>query len=180
MRSRDSAGMDEPAASLWIRAGRAKERQKKSYVADWLIGFEWWLSRHPHPGSPRRWRGRSQATGQWVVSRLLVWLAPRSRRRQVESYDHAQHREDGGEVAAVIASSRRRLAASTPGPSRTSTPPLPPSSPPSSVQSIPMADPAAAKGGMMGGDVQRRSGSQRTEGWWCRRTYSVEQILYHY
>jgi len=44
------------------------------------------------------------------------WFAPRSRRRQVdeeeESYDHAQHRRKGEEVA-VIASSRRRPAHQT-------------------------------------------------------------------
>lgn len=51
-----------------------------------------------------------EKSSDWPMgwSRLLVWLAPRSRRRQVESYDHAQHWDEGGEVAAVIASSRRR------------------------------------------------------------------------
>lgn len=75
------------------------------------------------------------------------------------------HSTGRGEVAAaVIASSRRRPAHQARHVHQHHPLGRPPSSPPSTVQSIPMADPAAAKGGMMGGDVQRRSGSQRTEG----------------
>lgn len=113
-----------------------------------------------------------EKSSDWPMgwSRLLVWLAPRSRRRQVESYDHAQHWDEGGEVAAVIASSRRRRRPAHQARHVHQHHPLgppPPSSPLSTVQSIPIADPAAAKGGMMGGDVQRRSGSRReqADGW---------------
>lgn len=87
--------MGEPAASLWIRAGRAKER-KKRYVADWLIGFGfgWWLSRHPHPGSHGAGEGEVKRLANGLVEGCWSgWLRGRGGGRS--SYDHAQHREGG-------------------------------------------------------------------------------------